>query len=199
MLGKTRKLYSWDLQQHISLLFLGLYSNPALSANFPVIPSSSLHLCPLTDLSGSLLSSIPSPSLAGKIPGFKHPKLQSQPATAASKELLSDTFPCIQKPYKHKWPASRFTSCRIQGGNRLGPETLQCPHKAVTLLGQQHEHNTQERKRPCPEEQCLCPRDFCQKEWEGQAVHQTYLLQQRLLTWFWSSFKSNKALITTFG
>lgn len=73
-----RKLHSWDQQQHISLLVPGLPSNPALSTNFPVFPSSALHLCPLTHLSGSLLSSTPNFSLAGIIPGFKHPDLQSQ-------------------------------------------------------------------------------------------------------------------------
>lgn len=77
-LGKNRKWHSWDQQQNISLLVPGLPSNPALSTNFPVFPSSALHLCPLTHLSGSLLSSTPNFSLAGIIPGFKHPDLQSQ-------------------------------------------------------------------------------------------------------------------------
>lgn len=77
-LGKNRKRHSWDQQQNISLLVPGLPSNPALSTNFPVFPSSALYLCPLTHLSGSLLSSTPNFSLAGIIPGFKHPDLQSQ-------------------------------------------------------------------------------------------------------------------------
>lgn len=92
-----------------------------------------------------------------------------RPATAPSRELLSDTFSCIQKPHKHRWPASHFTSWQIRGDNRLGPEAFQCPHRAVTLMGQQHGHNIQEWKWPCPEERCSLHRRLLPKGGTGGA------------------------------
>lgn len=178
LLGKNRKLHSWDQQQYISLLLPGLSSNPALSTNFSVFPSSVLHLCPLTHPSGSLLSSTPNFSLAGIIPGFKHHDLQSQACHCCQQGAAQWHSSMHPKLIQAQGSASHFTSCQVQGGNRLGPEALQCPHRAVTLMGQQHGHNTQEWKWPCPEEQCSWTRECSQREeQEGPAVHQPYPLQ----------------------
>lgn len=138
-------------------IFLSL---PALPFTSVLLPTSSDLCCPQHPVLAWL----------GQSEVLSTWNCSHRPDTATSKELLNDIFPCMQKPYKHRWLASHFTSCPIQGGSGLGAGALQCSHRAVTFMGQQHGHNTQEWKWPCPEEQRSCTRDFCQREeQEGQA------------------------------
>lgn len=96
VLGKTQIILnkmSWDLQKHISLVLPGkIQLWVPVFLFFPALPFTSVLLPTSLDL---CCPQHPVLAWLGKSQVLSTLNYSHRPATAASKELLSDTFPCI--------------------------------------------------------------------------------------------------------